>query len=249
MGGYFVCQHHLNSDYDTTKKVIRDNVYLVKSFMRLLIIFILLPFAVLAQDPWKNIYSSHAWKERDVWQKPEQLIALLKLREGSQTADVGCHEGYMTFKLSKVVGPTGKVYAVDVEESKVEKVIAAAAERKVTNIIAIKGDYDNPKLPENILDAVIILDTYHEMVDHDAMLQHIFKALKPGGRLLLCEPIAESRRESKRNEQESRHELGMNYAIGDLKKAGFRISFQKDPYLDRTKEKGDKMWVVVAEKK
>jgi ubiquinone/menaquinone biosynthesis C-methylase UbiE len=217
--------------------------------MRLAIIFVLLSITVSAQDPYKNIYSAHAWKDRDSWQKPDDLIKLLKISAGSQAADIGCHEGYMTFKLSKVVGEKGKVYAVDVEDSKVEKVKSLAAELKITNITAIKGDYDNPKLPTNAsLDAVIILDTYHEMDDHVEILQHILKALKPGGRLLLCEAIAESRRNASRSEQEGKHELGMNYALDDLKKAGFTISVQKDRYIDRTKEKGDKMWVVVAEK-
>ncbi|HEY0744854.1 MAG TPA: class I SAM-dependent methyltransferase [Chryseosolibacter sp.] len=216
--------------------------------MRILMLFLLLALNASAQDPYKNIYSAHAWKERDTWQKPDELIRLLKIKEGSQAADVGCHEGYMTFKLSKIVGKAGKVYAVDVEDSKVKKVESLAAESKIENIAAIKGDYDNPKLPMNSLDAVIILDTYHEMDDHDAILQHILKALKPGGRLLLCEPIAEARRKSTRSEQEKRHELGMSFALEDLKKAGFKITFQKDPYVDRTKEKGDKMWVVVAEK-
>jgi ubiquinone/menaquinone biosynthesis C-methylase UbiE len=216
--------------------------------MRLTIIFTLMCLTAFAQDPYKNIYSAHAWSERDKWQRADDLIKLLRIKPGDLAGDIGCHEGYMTFKLSKVVGPNGKIYAVDVEESKVKRVESLAAESKIQNIKAIKGDYDNPKLPLNLLDAVIILDTYHEMDDHDEILKHIFNALKPGGRLLICEPIAELRRKASRAEQESRHELGMTFALEDLKKAGFNISFQKDPYVDRVKEKGDKMWVVLAEK-
>jgi predicted methyltransferase len=81
--------------------------------MRIVIVLLLISFSVSAQDTYKNIYSSHAWKERDAWQKPNELIKLLKIGAGSQTADIGCHEGYMTFKLASVVGATGKVYAVD----------------------------------------------------------------------------------------------------------------------------------------
>lgn len=113
----------------------------------------------------------------------------------------------------------------------------------------IKGDYDNPKLPLNMLDAVIILDTYHEMDDHDKILQHIKASLKPGGRLVICEPIAEERRTLNREDQEKKHELGMNYALDDLQKAGFSIIKKLDPYVDRSKEKGDKMWLIVAAKK
>jgi ubiquinone/menaquinone biosynthesis C-methylase UbiE len=123
------------------------------------------------------------------------------------------------------------------------------SERKIENVNLIKGDYDNPKLPANVLDAAIILDTYHEMDDHDKILEHIKTALKYGGRLILCEPIAESRKKLTRAEQEKKHELGMNFALEDLKKAGFEIIVQKDPFVDRNKVKGDMMWIIVAQKK
>lgn len=198
------------------------------------------------QDPWKNIYSQHAWEARDKWQKPDELIGLMKVAPGSQVADVGCHEGYMTFKLAREVGANGVVYAVDVEAGKIEKVRKRAAENNITQIKVIKGDYDDPRLPGGNLDAVIILDTYHEMDHHDEMLLHIKNSLKRGGRLVICEPIADSRRKLTRVEQERKHELGMAYALTDLKKAGYKILYQMDIFIDRTKEKGDKMWVIVA---
>jgi ubiquinone/menaquinone biosynthesis C-methylase UbiE len=216
--------------------------------MRLSILLIFITLNVSCQDAYKNIYSSNAWKARDRWQKSDELIGMLNISAGSQVADIGCHEGYMTFKLSHVVGSSGKVFAVDVDQSKLDKVRRAASKNKVENIHIIKGDYDNPKLPANTLDAVIILDTYHEMDDHDEILKHVKAALKPGGKLLLCEPIAEQRRKDSRAAQERKHELGMSFAIEDLKKAGFKISYQQDPYIDRITQKGDSMWVVVAEK-
>ena len=200
------------------------------------------------QDPWKNIYSQHAWEARDKWQKADELMRLMKVSAGSRVADVGCHEGYMTFKLAREVGTQGRVYAVDVEPGKIEKVRRRAEENNLRQITAIKGEYDNPKLPLNTLDAVIILDTYHEMDAHDEILRHIKNSLKKGGRLLICEPIAEARRQLSRNEQEKKHELAIVHALGDMRKAGFKIIFQQDNYIDRTKEKGDKMWVIVAEK-
>jgi len=222
-----------------------ESVYL---YMRLLLLLFVASISAFGQDPYKNIYSSHAWKERDQWQKANKLIELMQITAGSRAADIGCHEGYMSYKLSKAVGSAGKVYAVDVDQSKLDKLKSSTRENKVTNIEVVKGDYDDPKLPLNTLDAVIILDTYHEMDDHDEILRHVMASLKTGGRLVICEPIAESRRNLKRSEQEARHELGISFAIEDLKKAGFKISFQKDPYIDRVKQKGDKMWVVVATK-
>ena len=205
-------------------------------------------FHLSAQDQWKNVYTESAWIARDKWQKPDELIRQLNLKSGSKVADIGCHEGYITFKLSTVVGEKGLVYAVDVEQSKLDKLKINQEKRNVRNVTVIKGDYDNPRLPENALDAVIIVDTYHEMDDHDAILQHIRVALKQGGRLVLCEPIAGERRKMQRADQERKHELGINFALEDLKKAGFTIIKKQDPFVDRT-EKGDKMWLLVAAKK
>lgn len=201
-----------------------------------------------SQDTWKDVYSESAWKDRDRWQKAADLIRHLGLSPGNQVADIGCHEGYMTVKLSSVVGHAGRVFAVDVEQSKLDRMVKRLEERNITNVIPTKGEYDNPHLPENTLDAVIILDTYHEMTQHDQMLQHIKKALKPGGRLVLCEAIADSRRKSPRDDQERKHEIGIQYALEDVKKAGFTIVRQQDPFADRMKEKGDMMWLLVVKK-
>ena len=214
-----------------------------------IVILTLCSLSVTGQDPWKDIYRESAWAERDTWQRPSALVDFLKIKEGSTVADIGCHEGYMTVKLSKEVSTNGVVYAVDVEQSKLDRLKKHLADREINNVRLVKGDYDDPKLPANSLDAAIILDTYHEMDDHDKILIHIKTALKNGGRLILCEPVAEARRKLARVEQEKKHELGMNFALEDLKKAGFEIVFQKDPFVDRSKVKGDMMWIVVARKK
>lgn len=204
--------------------------------------------SLYAQDSYKDVYSESAWQERDRWQKAPDLIKQLGLTPGSIVADIGCHEGYLTVKLSKAVGPGGKVYAVDVEQSKLDRLRKNLEKRKITNVVPTKGEYDNPLLPDNTVDAVIILDSYHEMSQHDQMLLHIRKSLKPGGRLVLCEAIAATRRDASRDDQERKHELGIQYAIEDVKKAGFTIVRQRDPFVDRTAEKGDKMWILVVKK-
>ncbi len=202
---------------------------------------------LVGQDPWKDIYRESAWEQRDAWQRSSEIISKLKLKSGSHVADIGCHEGYFTIKLSSVV-KSGKVYAVDISSSKVEKLKQHLEKRKISNVDVILGKEDNPGLPANTLDAVIIVDTYHEMDHHDAVLQHILTALKPGGRLLICEPISDDRKGLPRADQEKKHELGMNFALSDLKKAGYKITFQQDGFVGRVKEKGDKMWLIVCEK-
>lgn len=220
----------------------------MKEIFTILLLGILI-CTVSGQDQWKNVYKESAWMERDKWQRAEELIKQLRIKEGSRVADIGCHEGYMTIKLSKAVTAKGKVYAVDVDQSKLDLLRSHLEERKIDNVNLVKGDYDNPKLPPNTLDAAIILDTYYEMDDHDEILQHVKLSLKKGGRIVLCEPIEETRRRLTRAEQEQKHELGINFALEDLKKAGFEIVYQKDPFADRTEVKGDVMWVIVAVRK
>jgi ubiquinone/menaquinone biosynthesis C-methylase UbiE len=217
--------------------------------MRCLILLLAIIFAELhAQDSWKNVYTKSAWEDRDTWQRANELIAKMGIRGGSKVADIGCHEGYITFKLSKAVGRTGEVFAVDVDQSKLNKLKGYLDEVKINNVTIVKGDYDDPKLPFNFIDAVIIIDTYHEMDDHDDILKHILQSLKRGGRLVICEPIAKQRRGLSRSEQERKHEIDMSYVLADLTKAGFKILSQEDPFVNRKKIKGDEMWVVVASK-
>ena len=202
----------------------------------------------LSQDQWKNIYSESAWAERDKWQRAEAIIGKLGVKNGDKVADVGSHEGYMTMKLAKAVGKEGTVYAVDVNQSKLDRLEDHLKERSIANVSTVKGDYDDPKLQINSLQGALIIDTYHEMDDHDKILQHIKSALVLGGKLVICEPIANERRALSRAEQERKHEIGMNYVLADLEKAGFVIAFKQDPYIDRQQIKGDNMWIIVAQK-
>lgn len=209
------------------------------------ILFFLSQVAFAQTDGYKNVYTESAWEERDKWQKPNEIIKRMKIDTASVVADIGCHEGYLTFKLANVAS---KVYAVDVDQWKLNAIKLYSEKRKASNIITVKGDYDNPKLPDNTLNAVVILDTYHEMDDHDDILRHVMTALKKGGRLVICEPIADSRRKLARADQEKKHELAMKFALEDLAKAGFTIEEKTDPFVDREKIKGDKMWIIVAVK-
>lgn len=193
-------------------------------------------------------YSKEDWESRDEWMNLLQLIELLAVGEGDHVADVGCHEGYFSFHLSGKVGSSGKVYGVDVEKYRIDALKEHIADRKVTNIEAIIGDYDNPKLPENTLDAVIIMDAYHEMEAHNTILSHIKKALKPGGRLLVLEKLKKNKRGKSRKEQVAAHTLSSKYVRKELKAAGFKIETYIDDFGHWKKETDKQMWVLLAER-
>lgn len=205
---------------------------------------VFLAFEVTAQDPWKDVYSRKSWAERDTWQRPQEIVAFLKLHARSVVADIGCHEGYFSMKLAK---RAGTVYAVDISERKLDKLKAIAAEHKVDNVEAILGEAGDPRLPAPV-DAILIVDTFHEIENPIPFLKRVLSYMKSGGRIVICEPIADERRGAERHEQSRRHELESRYAIHDLKSAGFRIVATHENFVDRTNIKGDRMWVIVAEK-
>ena len=219
-----------------------------RAFLLRLQFYVLTTASAFAQDSWKDVYSEKTWTQRDEWQRPNDIIKRLGISKGSTVADIGCHEGYFTMKLASVVGANGKVYAVDISRDKIEKVRANAQERNFSNVVAIVGEEANPKLPVSSLDAVLIVDTYHEMDKHQEILGFIKASLKSGGKLLICEPIADERKHLSRDLQEKRHELSMQFALEDLKAAGFRIAVEQENFVDRRKEKGDTMWLIVAVK-
>jgi SAM-dependent methyltransferase len=125
--------------------------------------------------------------ERESEEEPDLALRLLKIAKGSTVADVGAGSGYMTLKLAKIVGPMGRVYANDIQQGMLDLLAQNVAKAKVMNVTPVLGAIDDPKLPANALDLVIMVDVYHELSQPQKMLAHVREALKPDGRLVLFE--------------------------------------------------------------
>ncbi|WP_422080208.1 class I SAM-dependent methyltransferase [Ulvibacterium sp.] len=191
-------------------------------------------------------YIREDWDKRDQWMDVQTIFELAGVNEGHQVADVGCHEGYLTFHLSRQVGETGRVYAVDILSYRLENLKEHLKQEKVKNVAVIQGEEDNPKLPENKLDAVIIMDTYHEMENYTEVLFHVKKALKPRGRILILEKLKTHKRGKSRKEQTNAHTLSPNYVKKELEEAGFSIVREVHDFGDWKKEKDKPMWILVG---
>ena len=193
-------------------------------------------------------YNESDWEDRDTWMKVSQIFDLARVGEGDMVADIGCHEGYLSFHLSDAVGKGGKVYAVDVQEYRLDKLKEYIEEREVSNIRVILGDYDDPKLPDATLDVVFIVDTYHEMDDYMEILAHIKKALKPNGKLLILEKLKDPHRGKSREAQARAHTLSTKYVKKELRDAGFKISKEVTDFGIWNHESEKHMWILIAEK-
>ena len=129
--------------------------------------------------------------EREQEEQPDKALDELKIAKGSTVADIGAGVGYMSWRLAQRVGPSGKVYANDVQQPMLDQLRRNMQERHLANVQPILGEFDDPKLPPGAMDLVLMVDVYHEFTQPQAMLRHIRESLKPDGRLVLLEYRAE----------------------------------------------------------
>ncbi|HEV2299406.1 MAG TPA: methyltransferase domain-containing protein [Candidatus Acidoferrales bacterium] len=170
------------------------------------------------------------WAQRDAWQRPAEVMDALGAKPGSVVADIGAGPGYFTFRLAARVGPQGKVYAEDILKERLDSIRERAARENLAQITTILGGANDPHLPTGSLDAALVVNAYHEFRDYDAMLQGIFRALKPGGLFAVidCPADAGQPRES----YYSRHHIPEEMVRGDLARNGFHFVRELPGFTD-----------------
>ena len=119
--------------------------------------------------------------DRDAWQRPDQIMDALQIGENSVVADLGAGGGWFTVRLAHRVGPNGRVYAEDIQPQMIESIQRRRDRENLPNVKTVLGTAVDPKLPAGSLDAVLIVDAYHEVEQPVALLKNVAKALKPGG--------------------------------------------------------------------
>lgn len=121
--------------------------------------------------------------DRDAWQKPDQVMDALLIADGSAVADLGAGGGWFTVRLARRVGPNGLVYAVDVQKQMIEAIERRLNREVLRNVKPVLGKPSDPLLPPGQLDAVLMVETYHELEDPVTLLRNVARSLKPQGRL------------------------------------------------------------------
>ena len=127
--------------------------------------------------------------DRDIWQKPDQIMDTLGIADGSRVVDIGAGGGYFTVRLSRRVGPNGVVWAEDVQPAMLEaikrRVAKDVAKDNLRNVRTHQGSSSDPMLPAGSVDAVLILETYQEIQYGNPLLflQNVRAALREGGRV------------------------------------------------------------------
>ena len=139
-------------------------------------------------------WSGASWlirNRREREESGERMFKELQLKPGQVVCDIGCGNGYYTLAMANAVGEKGRVYAVDIQPEMLKMLEERAQKRGVKNMMPVLGSLWDPKLPENALDLVLLVDVYHEFSHPPQMLAGIRKSLKPDGELVLVEYRAE----------------------------------------------------------
>lgn len=155
--------------------------------------------------------------QRDEEQKPEVVLGALGLHGGETVVDLGAGSGYFTFRITPLVGKTGKVLAVDVQDEMLDTLRRRAAAQKMTNVVVVKGSEKDPNLPTNAVDVVLMVDVYHELAYPFEIMAKVRQALKPHGRIV----FVEYRKEDPKVPIQELHKMSVAQLEKEMKAVGF----------------------------
>lgn len=172
-----------------------------------------------------------------------ELLDAMEIQKGHWAADVGCGDGDYTIPMAARVGPSGRVFAVDIDHRKLDELNDRLAARDIDNVTSVYSVEDNPMLPAQSLDAVLVRNAYHHFTAHESMLRHIRAALKSGGRLVIEESIDNDLVGESRERQTRAHDLGIEYVREELQAAGYTIQDEVNPL---SKSSRQHHWLIVA---
>ena len=156
--------------------------------------------------------------KRDKKLQVNRVMDLLQIHAGSTVADIGAGSGWFTVRAARRVGSSGRVYAVDINASYLRYIRDRAQKEKLPNIRTILGKSDNPLLPRNSIDAVLLMKAYHEVAQPIVLLRHVRAAMHPGARLGIID----------RNGRGDDHGVNRDVVIGEVKRAGFVLAADYD---------------------
>jgi predicted methyltransferase len=164
--------------------------------------------------------------DRDLWQRPDQIMDALGIADASVVADIGAGSGWFTTRLARRVGPQGLVYAEDVQKEMMAAISRRVGREGFNNVKPVLGSDNDPNLSPASLDAALMVDAYHEVEDRVSMLSNIAKALKPQGRL----GIVDFRLDGTGPGPAPEERVSPDVVVNDAKKAGLRL-IRQEPFL------------------
>jgi predicted methyltransferase len=147
-----------------------------------------------------------------------RVMDILGITPGKSVADIGAGSGWFTVRAAKRVGGMGLVYAIDINPEATRYIAQRGEKEKLQNIKTILSKPNDPLLPPDSVDAVLLLKTYHEVARPVDLLRNLRGALRPGAKVGVID----------RNGNGEDHGLGSDVVIREAEQAGYRLSGQYD---------------------
>ena len=163
--------------------------------------------------PYSGDLSIFETPGRDERLQIQRVMDLLGIQPGSGVADIGAGSGWFTARASARVGATGTVYAEDINPQAIQYIEQRIQKEKLTNIHTILGTPDDPKLPPESVNAVLMLKVYHEIAHPLVLLANLKPALKPGAKVGIID----------RNGNGTDHGLNSDVVKREMGEAGFKL--------------------------
>jgi len=116
-----------------------------------------------------------------------RLAQLTEWKPGTVVADIGAGDGSYSFAAAEKVGPSGRVFATEIDPDKLKTLKAEAAKRKPQNVTVVKGAADDTKLPSNCCDTILLRHVYHHITQPREFDKNLVRSLKPGAYLAIID--------------------------------------------------------------
>jgi predicted methyltransferase len=194
-------------------------------------------FVVVALAMAGSAFAQQDEREREKIERVADILTALGVRDGAHVADLGSADGFYTLRIANAVAPSGKAYAIDIEQKSLDRLRERAQKDAITNVDIILSEPADPKLPSGALDAVLIRNAYHEMVAHREILKGVLSALKPGALLVVIEAMHDNLLDKSREQQVKEHVIAAGIVEGELREAGFEIVDRDDAFTRFPKER------------
>ena len=184
----------------------KRNTFLPISVLCLSCIFTLQLFS---QDP-------DAWEaNQSSYQPPDIVLKAIEIEKGMVIGEIGAGRGRYSVILADAVGKNGLIYANDIDKGDLDYLGLRCERDGITNIKIIRGKELDPLLPENKLDMIFIVNSYHHFSSPEELLQNAYPALKASGTLVIIEGVPE------RYGRASTHATPKEDLISQVKEAGY----------------------------
>ena len=169
-------------------------------------------------EPYRGDLSIFEGADREKNLQVERIMDVLLIGDGRSVADIGAGSGWFTIRAAKRVGAAGKVYAVEINPDSIAHIDQRAASEGFRNIQTVLGKTDDPTLPANSVDAVLILKTYHEFSEPVAIMKKVRVAMKKGGLVGIIDRMGDG----------ADHGLDETTVVSEMKFAGFSLKERHD---------------------